>query len=319
MTPTEIEALVMKQIGFFDVTDHPDVVATAPKKVMVIPTAPRYQTLVNSLIPSLSIDNWVNLDNKFSSYPDRKYNTNNGLVSAQWVESQYLAYAANRPDITVRQFAHRFVQPSVIATIPGSGLTDEVVIIGGHIDSTSAGNAPGADDDASGSSSVLEAFRVLAESGFRPNRTLEFHGYAGEEGGLLGSQDIATEYQRLGVNVFAMVQFDMTCYSGRTGARNFGMTNDYTNVQLTTFVKRLVETYCSDIVGWAESTCGYGCSDHASFNRVGYPAAFPFEAPFGQHNPDIHTIRDTIDKCDLPYQEQALSIVLSAAIELSLQ
>jgi leucyl aminopeptidase len=43
---------------------------------------------------------------------------------------------------------------------------------------------------ASGTSSVLETFRILAGSDYVPYRTIEFHGYAAEEAGLLGSADI---------------------------------------------------------------------------------------------------------------------------------
>jgi leucyl aminopeptidase len=41
-------------------------------------------------------------------------------------------------------------------------------------------------------------------------------------------------------------------------------------------------------------TCGYGCSDHASWNAKGYPATMPFEAPMNSSNPQIHTTGDTL-------------------------
>ena len=42
------------------------------------------------------------------------------------------------------------------------------------------------------------------------------------------------------------------------------------------------------------TACGYGCSDHASWDAQGYPAAMAFESLFGQHNPEIHTTDDTL-------------------------
>jgi Zn-dependent M28 family amino/carboxypeptidase len=59
---------------------------------------------------------------------------------------------------------------------------------------------------ASGSSSVLEVFRVLASNGFRGDRSIEFHAYAAEEVGLLGSQAIASTYQKEGKVVAGMMQ-----------------------------------------------------------------------------------------------------------------
>jgi len=56
----------------------------------------------------------------------------------------------------------------------------------------------------------MEAFRVLVSNNFKPNATVEFHLYAGEEMGLLGSQAIAKAYRDQGVKVRGMLQLDMT-------------------------------------------------------------------------------------------------------------
>ena len=73
-----------------------------------------------------------------------------------------------------------------------------------------------ADDDGSGSMTILDALRVILTdsriaSGQAPN-TLEFHWYSAEEGGLLGSQAIFQEYAKQGRDVKAMLQQDMTGY-----------------------------------------------------------------------------------------------------------
>jgi leucyl aminopeptidase len=85
------------------------------------------------------------------------------------------------------------------------------IIIGAHQDSVNNAfpllPAPGADDDGSGTVTILEAFRVLVQAGFKPEKPVEFHWYAAEEGGLLGSQDIASEYAYQRKDVGAMIQF----------------------------------------------------------------------------------------------------------------
>jgi leucyl aminopeptidase len=53
---------------------------------------------------------------------------------------------------------------------------------------------------------ILAAFRALADAGFRPQRTVEFHWYAAEEDGLLGSRDIAQAYKARDAEVAAMTQ-----------------------------------------------------------------------------------------------------------------
>jgi len=79
-----------------------------------------------------------------------------------------------------------------------------------NLDSPENGRAPGADDDGSGSVNLIESFRALLVAGFEPSTPVEFHWYAGEEGGLLGSADIADSYASAGTEVKAMVEFDMT-------------------------------------------------------------------------------------------------------------
>lgn len=87
-----------------------------------------------------------------------------------------------------------------------------LTIIGAHQDSANylfpLLPAPGADDDGSGSISILEAFRVLATNGFIPKEgPVEFHWYAAEEGGLLGSLDIAAYKKKEGATIGAMMEF----------------------------------------------------------------------------------------------------------------
>jgi leucyl aminopeptidase len=68
-----------------------------------------------------------------------------------------------------------------------------------------------ADDDGSGTTSILDAFRVLAESKWAPSDgPVEFHWYSAEEGGLLGSQAVAKAYEAKDAKVKAMIQMDMT-------------------------------------------------------------------------------------------------------------
>lgn len=77
---------------------------------------------------------------------------------------------------------------NVIAEIPGTdpALKDEVVMIGAHLDSWQTGT--GATDNASGSSVMMEAIRILKSLGFNNRRTIRIGLWSGEEQGLLGSR-----------------------------------------------------------------------------------------------------------------------------------
>jgi leucyl aminopeptidase len=74
-------------------------------------------------------------------------------------------------------------------------------------------DAPGADDNGSGTATILEAFRALVNVGFEPEHgPVEFHWTAGEEAGLLGALDIAEEYQSRGVRVNGVLNVDETAF-----------------------------------------------------------------------------------------------------------
>ena len=64
--------------------------------------------------------------------------------------------------------------------------------------------------DGTGTVNLIEILRALVAADWKPKTPVEFHWYSGEEGGLLGSQDIASSYADKGVKVKAMMQLDMT-------------------------------------------------------------------------------------------------------------
>jgi leucyl aminopeptidase len=297
-----------------DITDFPDL-EKGTVSTTVIPVRPTHQAVVNPLLLQLKIENiWATIT-ALSAFTTRYYTSITGEQAAVYLLDRYQSYVGTREDITVEKFVHSgWRQPSVIATIKGK--TDEVVVVGGHLDSASSGStAPGADDDASGSATVLEIFRVLATSGFLPERTLEFHGYAAEEVGLRGSQAIANAYKAQGVVVAGMMQLDMTAYVKAQTTPTIVIITDYTSIPLNTFLRALVDEYST--TSWVNEPCGYACSDHASWNRAGYAASFPFEALNRNVNPDIHSTRDLITNLSKDHALEFAKVGLGFAVEMS--
>jgi leucyl aminopeptidase len=257
--------------------------------------------VVNAMLVRIKEEPIRNTMISLGNFVNRRYTCAVGVTSATWIKNRWQAMAANRPDVTVDFYTHTgFPQPSVILTIPGSTLPSEVVVLGAHQDSINGGSsscgavAPGEDDDASGIASLTEALRIALRMNYHPQRTVKFMAYAAEEGGLLGSQQIAAAYDNQNINVVGVMQLDMTDYKGST--QDIWIYTDFTNPTQNSFIQNLVTTY---LPGLTQSTsqCGYGCSDHASWTQHGYPASFPFEAKFGEHDPFIHTPQDTIENC----------------------
>ena len=81
---------------------------------------------------------------------------------------------------------------NTIAEIPGTDLKDEIVMLGGHMDSWHSGT--GATDNAAGVSVAMEAVRIIQALGLKPRRTIRVALWSGEEQGLLGSRAYVTEH-----------------------------------------------------------------------------------------------------------------------------
>lgn len=261
---------------------------------------------VNPWLPQAGESGIYDTINTLQGFKNRYYASSYGKSAAEWIQSRWAALAAGRSDVTTELFTgctNCSTQPSVILTIQGNELPSEVVVLGAHLDSIngSAGSnpeqvAPGADDDASGVATLTEALRIALASGWKPQRTVKFMAYAAEEAGLRGSNAIAQQFKANGINVVAALQMDMTEYASGA-SQDMRLVTDYSNASLKTFFNSLFDAYLAPLgLRRGTYTCGYGCSDHASWTSAGYPAAMMFEAgnSSGGYNPKIHSTGDTL-------------------------
>ncbi|KAK5002240.1 Leucine aminopeptidase 1, partial [Elasticomyces elasticus] len=221
-------ALRREGLMFFDITDTPDL-GVIPKLFSTpkYPAKPAYNTTVRPLLSKLEKQNMRHNLEVFTAFHTRYYKSSYGAQSSAWLfgrVNETLATAgALKHGASVKAFEHPWGQSGIIATIPGK--SNKTVVIGAHQDSInlflpSILAALGADDDGSGTVTILEALRVLLMSqdivAGKGANTVEFHWYSAEEGGLLGSQAIFSSYERAGRDVRAMLQQDMTGYTHAT-------------------------------------------------------------------------------------------------------
>jgi len=248
-----------------------------------------------------------------SSYRNRYYRAVTGADSSRWLQREWGRFAAGRPDISVAPFKHSsFPQESVILTMRGTTQPERVIVIGGHLDSIAGGGdnpAPGADDNASGVAVIGEVIRALVEGGYKPSKTIKFMAFAAEEAGLRGSGEVAAAFKKDGVAVDGMLNLDMVNYKG--SEKDIYFVSDNTSADQNAFLGRLIDTYLG--YTWGSLKCGYGCSDHASWTRNGYPASLPFESTFTEYNPFIHKAADTLAQTG-GRAEQALKFARLAAV-----
>jgi len=330
---TEDEKWELRRNGqrFFDITDHADLgsrnIRAASKNVF--PKKPTLQKEVEPLLRNLSKTQMEDHLTVFTSFHTRYYKSDYGRQSSEWLLKQVqdtIKESGAEGTVSAKHFTHPWGQNSIIATIPGK--TNSTVVIGAHQDSInlwlpSILAAPGADDDGSGTVTILEAFRVLLQSeaivkGNHEN-TIEFHWYSAEEGGLLGSQAIFSSYEKSGRVVKAMLQQDMTGFITRTidagHVESVGVIVDFVDPNLTKFIKEVVSTYCE--IPYVETKCGYACSDHASASKAGYPSAFVIESAFELSDNHIHSTDDLIKYLSFDHMLQHARLTLGFAYELA--
>ncbi|KAJ6259490.1 hypothetical protein Dda_5127 [Drechslerella dactyloides] len=314
---------------FIDITDYQHIdsrrVTIRPSN---FPADISHQDQVKPLLAKLSADNArANLE-KYTSFNTRYYKSETGKQASEWLLSQVQAIISGAGKATgkavaasVSPFKHTWVQSSVIATVPGK--STKTIVVGAHLDSInlrnpSSGRAPGADDNGSGSMTILEAFKALMSdpsvaAGEFPN-TIEFHWYAGEEAGLLGSQAIFSKYKKDGRDIKAMLNQDMTGYTKPGAKECLGVVTDNVDKNLTAYIKKVIAAYCA--IPAVDTKCGYACSDHASANRNGYPSAFVIESEMDDSSEMIHTTSDTMETVNPTHMMEHAKMVVGFAYEL---
>jgi carboxypeptidase Q len=174
---------------------------------------------------------------------------------------------------------------NTVAEIRGSEKPDEVVIIGGHLDSWDLGT--GSTDDGTGSMAVLEAARALAKLNLKPKRTIRFVLFSGEEQGLYGSQ----EYVKAHRNDLEKISGVLVHDTGTGRVLTLGLHDNYQDRELVDQVLaplhelKLLEPRMARSFG----------TDHLSFDEVGVPGFFCIQDR-AEYNLTHHSQSDTFDK-----------------------
>ncbi|RDW80569.1 peptide hydrolase-3 [Coleophoma crateriformis] len=332
---TEEEKWELRRNGqnFMDITETPELGAlranTKTTKAK-FPKGPVLQKDLAPLMKNLSKSEMKDHLETFTSFHTRYYRSSYGTQSSEWllktVQDTIKHAGADKYGVSAKHFTHPWGQNSIIATVPGK--SNSTVVVGAHQDSInlflpSILSAPGADDDGSGTVTILEAFRVLLTSDDivkgKGENTIEFHWYSAEEGGLLGSQAIFSEYEKIGRDIKAMLQQDMTGYVQKTldagEKERVGVITDFVDPDLTDYIKKIVTEYCE--IPYVETKCGYACSDHASASKAGYPSAFVIESDFKYSDGHIHTSDDTIKYLSFDHMLQHARLTLGLVYELA--
>jgi carboxypeptidase Q len=202
---------------------------------------------------------------------------------------------------------------NVVGELTGTDKKDEVIMLGGHLDSWHA--ATGATDNAVGCAVMMEAVRILKAIGVKPRRTIRVALWSGEEEGLLGSQAYVKRH-------FGSAEAPLPGYE------KFG---GYFNIDSGTGKARAMSVFgppeAADVLRGAVApfedlgvlgsnttrSRNLGGSDHTSFNQAGLPGIGVNQDPIEYFTTTWHTNLDTYERI-IPDDVQSSATVIAAAV-----
>ncbi len=242
-----------------------------------------WRELAKPPIPGCNVFAFADKDHGVAgySYAQQLYRTDDGGESFAEISDNIDLYAEN-----------------VIGERLGREKPDEVVIIGGHLDSISEfplTDAPGAEDNASGVAAALSAAAAFRNLSFK--RTVRYVAFGGEDNGLLGSTAYAEYCARKGEKIIAFLNADMVSYDEEYGARDdYGVAyGEYP--WLFDYIKRVNSLYDNGMIC---ERFEYRGSDHKPFWDRGYAALAAIHGrattPGGKGYIWYHSPDDTLDK-----------------------
>jgi hypothetical protein len=271
-------------------------------------------SLITSVLSRVQPDSVEYVIQSLQDFQTRFMLNNNRFVVADWLVNRFTSLGFT--DVELDSFmcttsyggGSTTLQVNVVATLPGTTRANEIYIIGGHYDSYASGSpmttAPGADDNASGTSAALEVARVIMESGFQPEATIRFIAFGAEElmlYGDAGCEHYAQEAFNEGMDISLMINCDMISFNTQPLEQANVSINYYSGFTDLLVLAKDVTNQFTLITGVTGSQNQY--SDSYPFFEKGFPAVY-FEE--NQFSPYYHTVNDIISNYDMEFCSEVI-------------
>ncbi len=195
---------------------------------------------------------------------------------------------------------------NVVATIPGTKHPEETIIISGHLDSFDAGT--GAVDCGTGIGVVLGAAHLIAKAGVKPERTIKFVAFAGEEFGLWGAQAYCKKHEKELKNIVNLFNRD----GGPTACTGYSVPETWYDdvVKIAEPMKNLWDfEFIVEKSKPRRQPTSMGGTDASVFGMAGVPCVELRNSDYKGYGFDYqeiwHTENDILNKSFQDYMEQA--------------
>jgi hypothetical protein len=283
---------------------------------------PVSDSLLREIVARVSADTMLATIRRLQDFRTRYSSHDSCRAAIDYARARLAAYGC---DSTYLQTWSSGCAPNAVGIRTGQLNPRQIYVIGAHIDNASElapEQCPGADDNASGVATVLEASRVLAGYGF--DYTLQFAIFTGEEQGLLGSDSFVRRAYVRGDSIQGAMTFDMVSYGleNRDSMVVWKRTANPNCTLLANLYCACADTYSTLKYKVYSLSSGGQTSDHYSFWKYGYRCMRDKESDV---TPMYHTTGDTIGPLhytdcgtnDVPMNAEAVKALVATFAKLA--
>jgi len=262
------------------------------------PVITEIDPFIQLLNETVSTDSLLAYVQHLQDYGTRAYWKPQAYEAQDWMQSKFEAWGLEVEIQTFSAAGNGWGTPAassgnVIAVQTGTVHPNEFIVCGAHYDSFvpyNYDNCPGADDNATGTATVLELARILSQ--YETERSIIYCCFSAEEVGLFGSKAYAERCQQQGMNIVGYFNIDMSGYLKPGTEIHIDLIHPSTANPLANFLKNINDVYFQIPLVSRPNLSG-GDSDHTSFNQKGFMGIWTFE-DWNNCSPQIHTVNDII-------------------------
>jgi len=274
--------------------------------------------LISDLIDTMDQNNLEQNVQDLVDFDTRYYAADNKYEVASWLHNKFLDCGLSAENVVTDSF---YIQDewhrNIYGIIPGTMYPDKYILVSGHYDSiseTPMTYAPGADDDASAISAILESARVMIDNNFQPDVSIMFTLFGSKEPGRYGSEYLTDKMILEETDLLYAINLELLGYNTNTPDDWTMSFNRYSGSEfLYEFIIEMMEEYTSLNAGTTANNFNfYDCWNfyQNDFNVVMFTAE--------EFNSSAHSSGDIIDNIDFSYMTELSKLACASITQLSL-
>ena len=270
-----------------------------PRLTRDFPTVAEENPIIREMMNQVNMDSLQATVQHLQDYGSRYWDSEGAYAASDWIagKMEALGLEVEQQDFYVSSYWDvGQAAPNVIGVQRGTVYPDTYVVCGSHFDSFTweaafgSGDAPGADDNATGVASVLESARIMTQYDFE--YSIVYCAYGCEELGLYGSNAYATRCQQEEMDIIGYFNNDMNGYLNPGDDIHIDLIYPDAVAPIGNYYMNVANVYFPEM-RVRHIQFNDGDSDHTSFNNRGYMGIYPFEdSAYYSHY--IHSEDDTI-------------------------